>query len=211
VGVSVAVNAILIGFLLLAAAALLGFGAIDERYAAPFMAPAFLLLALSLGRESLHKRFAFSLIGVVGAIAAIRLASLISAGPPFCEDCRQYVDYAPLQRAIGDGANATLVGYDDHTAGNLRRLYPRSRILSSHMPFYAPPGGRAADRCVFVWSKDLDFSAPETIAEASDQVIQIDAPRARSFGRSGQNVRFKFAEFTGDTAYASSLCRLPTK
>lgn len=205
-----AATAMLIGALMLVLAALSGFGAIDERYAAPFMAPAFVLLALSLGRAP-SKRFSYALAVSVAAIASVRIAALIAAGPPFCEQCRQYVDYAPLRQAIGDGASATLVGYDDHTAGNLRRLYPHARVLSSHMPFYAPPGGRAADRCVFVWSEDLDLPPPEAVTRAPREVLAIDAPRARSFGRSGEIVRFQVADFTGDAVFAPSLCRLPGK
>jgi hypothetical protein len=150
-------------------------------------------------------------MAAIAVIAAVRVAALVAAGPPFCEKCRQYVDYAPLKQAIGEGASATLVGFDDHTAGNLRRLFPRARVLSSHMPFYVPPGGRAADRCVFIWSEDLDVSPPDSVTGASRQMIAIDAPRMRSFGRSGENVRFQIADFTGDALLAPSLCRLPER
>jgi hypothetical protein len=173
------------------------------------MAPAFILLALTLDDASVRRRLAAIIGAVVALIAAVRIAALAVAGPPFCENCRQYIDYAPLKRAIGPGANATIVGFDDHIAGNLRRLYPHARVLSSHMPFYVPPGGRAGDRCLFVWSLDLDVPPPETVTQASAMQVSLAAPRVRSFSRRGAAVHFNIADFTADGTYSVSLCRLP--
>jgi len=199
------------GGAMLLAAAVGGFGEIDERYAAPFMAPAFVLLALSLDTDRSQARMARIVAAAAVLVLAVRVAALAAAGPPFCEKCRQYIDYAPLKDAIGGGESATLVGFDDHIAGNLRRLYPRARVLSAHLPFYAPPGGRAGDRCLFIWSYDLDVAPPAEVVGASDMVASVTAPRARSFGRKGADVRFEIADFTADRAYEHSLCRLPTR
>ncbi|MEQ8935705.1 MAG: hypothetical protein RIE56_07925, partial [Amphiplicatus sp.] len=86
--------------------------------------------------------------------------------PPFCDDCRQFVAFEPLRQALserGFEGSGTLVGFDETTAGNLRRLFPDARVLAWSLPAYAPPQAETGAPCFFVWSLDLGPAPPETL------------------------------------------------
>lgn len=166
---------------LLLAVVALGLSNFQERYAIPFLFPGYLWLIVTLGRTAAGPKTVQSLAAVSLVVAALfagaRSAELARPGPPFCDECRQHVPYAYLQAALQrkDLQDATLVGFDDHTAGNLRRMFPRARVLSSHLQFYAPPGGETGG-CVFIWSADL---SPPPAQSAIDQL------ESRLFERAG--------------------------
>ena len=69
--------------------------------------------------------------------------------------------------------DGTLVGFEDHTAGNLRRLFPTARVLSAHMSFYTPPIKSTSRSCVFIWSDQLGPPVAAHVTGAVDPETAI--------------------------------------
>lgn len=158
---------------LLAAALAPGVAAMQDRYVIAFLYPAAFVLVAPLAAAPARLN---ALLMAAAAFAALclgaRAAAALAPGPPFCDACRQYVDYRPLRDALaarGAGAAPALIGFDDTTAGNLRRLFPGARVISLHLPGYAPPPARAGAPCFLVWSLDLAPPPPETFLAGIDE------------------------------------------
>jgi hypothetical protein len=150
---------------------------------------------------------------LVIAFTGARVVEVARPGAPFCDDCRQHIPYAYLRRAIEDRSaqKATLVGFDDHTAGNLRRLFPRARVLSSHLPSYAPPPSPASSACYFFWSADLSPPPDESAIAQLDQAGIRQAGGAWSRVMAGENeartTTWRFAQVDQMSPIGKALCR----
>jgi 4-amino-4-deoxy-L-arabinose transferase-like glycosyltransferase len=157
---------------ILAAAATLGLSNFQERYALAFLFPGFLWLIAGSAKVNDAPQLSSALLIASAALslgaAAIRAAEAAFPGRPFCTDCRQHIPYDHLRRALAEkaGANDTLVAFDDDTAGNLRRLFPRMRVISALHIDVTPPV-RARGDCQFIWSTDL---SPPPSQSALDQL-----------------------------------------
>ena len=107
-------------------------------------------------------------------ILGVRIIQTAVPGKPFCSSCRQWIPYEAVSDALIDQGfdGGTLIGYTDHTAGNLRRLFPEARVLSLHMPFYQPPhrsnSATIEGQCFFIWSDELGPPEPQSIIEKLD-------------------------------------------
>lgn len=160
---------------------LLGLSNFQERYALAFLFPGYLWLVAALARSDRAQQSFFVLLcaSATFSLATIAARALEAASPgrPFCESCRQHIPYEYLQRALAGKTSAadTLVAFDDSTAGNLRRLFPKMRIVSALQIQYAPPVREGGD-CYFIWSTDI---SPPPLQSALDQ---LDGAR---FARAG--------------------------
>jgi len=195
---------------------LFGLGHMQERYALAILFPATFWFAgelMALSGEARERRIVvFSCLGLMAAAFSIRIAEVAFPGAPLCKECRQWAPYGALKEALDTEGfeNGTLVGFEDTTAGNLRRLYPHARMLSAHMPFYTAPGGAIGDKCYFIWSEDLGPRPPAHILEAikSAHVIDVDAEWARVMrGEARRRTRWTIAEMSGAPRLAQRLCR----
>lgn len=195
-----------------------GLGQMQERYALALLFPAvfwFIGELKSLANEMRTMRFVFiSCIAFLAAAFTGRIVEVAFPGPPFCDECRQWAPYVALKEALdAEGfESGTLVGFEDTTAGNLRRLYPHARVLSAHMPFYTPPGGQAGDKCYFIWSEDLGPRPPAHVLRAVDpaRVVRAEGVWARAMrGESPRETVWTIAEMSADPKFARRLCRFP--
>ncbi len=184
-GVILARNAALIGALfLIGGVFLLGMTSMQERYAIGFLAPfVFWILAAAAENAPTHRQLAgylMGLLGVVSILGGIRIAQALAPGKPFCKACRQWIPYGPVKDHLilagFDGAG-TLVGFSDNTAGNLRRLFPKARVIAGNMPFYSPPIPAEGGACFFVWSDEEAPNVAALLGENFDvtSVIQFKA------------------------------------
>ncbi|MEO0400204.1 MAG: glycosyltransferase family 39 protein [Pseudomonadota bacterium] len=205
---------------LIAVVFLLGMDSMQERYAIPFLFPCvFALMAAAKANATPSRIRTFaSVIGMVMlAGVGLRGVEAARAGAPFCEKCRQWIPYDPLAAAIAENGfeTYTLVGYDDHIAGNLRRLFPESRVLSMHMPFYTPPlyrsgAGSGAELCVLIWSPDLAAPPPALIKRFDPQKsLRVAAPWRHPLKEDGWRMtEWRLEPLTRDSRLAKRLCRL---
>jgi len=193
-----------------------GISNFQERYAISFLYPAYLWLIVCLCRRGDFARTATTLLAcsIIATTAFLSARSLESLRPgkPFCESCRQQIPYDYLRNALAAeiAEGDTLVGFDDHTAGNLRRLFPRARVISSHQPFYTPPV-MPAGRCYFIWSTDLSPAPPQGV------IAQFNSAALRQAGGvwrrrlSGEGVPRKtfwtIAVVNRATPFGADLCR----
>ena len=220
-GAALARRAAIIGAAALPLSALLfGLGQMQERYALAILFPVIFWFAgelMALSGEARARRIVlFSCAGLIAAAFSIRVAELAFPGAPFCDECRQWAPYGALKEALdAEGfTSGTLVGFEDTTAGNLRRLYPHARVLSAHMPFYTAPGGAVGDKCYFIWSEDLGPRPPAHILEAvkSAHVIDVDAAWERLMrGEVRRSTHWTIAEMSGTPRLARRLCRFPVQ
>lgn len=156
---------------LLVATALLGMSNFQERYALAFLFPGYLwLIAASAQQKGAPGLFSI-LLGASAAFAfisvVVRAGEIALPGDPFCRACRQHIPYAHLRDALAGkiNSNDTLAAFDDTTAGNLRRLFPKARVVSAHQLFYSPPATAGGD-CLFIWSTDIAPSpSPTALAQ----------------------------------------------
>jgi 4-amino-4-deoxy-L-arabinose transferase-like glycosyltransferase len=200
---------------LIGAVVILGIDNMQERYAVAFMYPGIFWMigaAKRVATPEAIRRFATIWFATIVAMMGLRIAETVVAGPPFCKECRQWVPYDVLGGVIAslemDGA--TLVGFEDHTAGNLRRMFPETRVLSAHMPFYTPDGWADGDKCYFIWSDQLGPPAPEHVTSAVDptRVWTVEAQWRKALNEDGRRVtRWTIAEFSHKPGIARSLCR----
>lgn len=186
----VARDAALIGAAgLLAAIAVIGMERMEDRYVIPFLYPAMFVLTAALKDSDARRSKAKILVACAASFAlfclGFKAVTVFRPGPPFCDDCRQFVEFEPVRDGLlarGFGGEGTLVAFDETTAGNLRRLFPAARVLYASLPAYAPPRAKSAE-CFFVWSLDLGPAAPETLsagigeAQASS-VVSLTRPLA---------------------------------
>ena len=160
--------------LIIGGVVLLGIPSLQERYVIAFLLPGFFLLLGLIQRVEVNprnnERYLIVLFVFVTAFTGARVVQAAIPGKPFCTDCRQWIPY----EAVAEGLEAsgyksdTLVGFTDHTAGNLRRLFPKARVLSAHQPFYTPPKADGEQGCFFVWSNDLGPGIPDALEKRLD-------------------------------------------
>ena len=187
-GLRLARDATLIGAAgLLAAVVIVGMGRMEDRYVIPFLYPAVFVIAAALMRAPGERANATILAFCAASFAVFclgfKLATVLRPGPPFCDSCRQFVVFEPLRDALvsrGFAGEGTLVGFDETTAGNLRRLFPQARILAWSLPAYAPPQAPSGAPCFFVWSLDLGPAPPETLLAG---IGEAQAARVESLTR----------------------------
>lgn len=158
------------GFLLLMLGALLtGATHYLERYMHPFflLTPLWMLSAVERTENAPRKAM---VLGVVLAaslliVFPIRARDLMQARGPHCNKCRVATPYAGLAgsleaRGFEDG---TIIALSRHDAGNLRRFFPKARIVCLDRPNYGPPA-RAADyqsEAVVIWRPEQGEKLPK--------------------------------------------------
>lgn len=205
---------------LLVPAVILVFGmdGFQERYALAFLYPALLVLIFGLVKAGSApgrwRRFCLVVYTLIALFPAVRLAQAIYPGKPFCTDCRQWVAYGPLgddlaaQMPISDPSRRTLVGFDDHTAGNLRLQFPQARIRSAHLLFYAPPIRAPIEACRFVWSQDLGPTPPILDRFEGQAIREVVAEWQHPFRRFGwRTTRWNHVDVPRDHPLFDGLCR----
>ncbi|MDZ7627887.1 MAG: glycosyltransferase family 39 protein [Parvularculaceae bacterium] len=200
---------------LIMAVLMFGVSNIQERYAIPFFYSGYLWVVIGLCQGAPAARSIPALVAVsavfVLVFASARMAEAAAPGRPFCNDCRHHIPYDYLQDvpAPAPGTRDTLVGFDDNTAGNLRRLFPQARVVSSHQPFYSPPADQSG-ACYFIWSTDVAPSPPHSVLE------QIGPPLSRFGGEWRRRLRgeagprttyWSVAAINRGTPLANALCR----
>ncbi len=201
---------------LMLAVVAVGIPSLQERYVIAFLLPSYFWLMARLeagaarpGRQSLF----FGAIGAAaGSMFLLRIIQASVPGAPFCSDCRQWIPYDAVAKSLDAAgfSGGTLVGFTDHTAGNLRRLYPDARVLSAHLPFYTPPGGRLRDDCWFVWSEDLGPPAPTAVTDRFDPETTYNVVGEwRHFAREAgwRRTRWTVAKVDHDASLEKALCR----
>ena len=224
------------GFLILGAA-LFGIESLQERYVIPFLFPALFWVVYRIAAGQLREgegggqsskaqeknpcRLIMATIGVAVFIAGARIVEVVVAGPPFCGGCRQWVPYDQLAEKIEarDLHQGSLVAQEDHTAGNLRRLFPGARVLSTHLPMFTPPIKRSGmgappqgqpQSCTFIWSPDLGPAPSNDIIARFDPetTVAVVAPWRHWRRENGWRVtRWTIAPLDHDPALAKALCR----
>ena len=133
---------------------------VSERYVVPYLIPLYLwLMAFVFGSDKFARRQRLLLqvsLGWAGLVLVVRFATLAIAGPPLCDDCRNWLPYDGVNKYLEKNYpdNVTLIAYEENTAGNLRRGMPRADVRSLNLLFHNPisaPNGI----CVFVWSEEI--------------------------------------------------------
>lgn len=201
---------------ILAAVLLLALSNFQERYALAFLFPGFLWLIATSARVDDAPRLLSALVGASAtlslATAGVRAVEALAPGRPFCTSCRQHIPYDHLQRAVEAKANVddTLVAFDDNTAGNLRRLFPKMPVISALQIYYAPPARSGGD-CLFIWSTDI---SPPPLQSALDQLGDTRFERAGGSWRRRMNGEKEFrstwwtiAEIGRSTPLRAALCQ----
>jgi hypothetical protein len=169
------------GFLLLILGALLtGATHYLERYMHPFflLTPLWMLSAVERTENPARKA---KILGTVLAaslliVFPIRARDLMLAMGPHCNKCRVATPYAGLAevlkaRGFEDG---TIVALSRHDAGNLRRFFPKARIVCFDRPNYGPPA-RPTDyrsETVVVWRPEQGKEMPKA---AEDELERLKA------------------------------------
>jgi hypothetical protein len=204
-------DAALIGAIALVVAVIvLGLGNMQERYAIAFLLPGVFWVIGTIKPD----RFRFVVLAglaITVAIVGLRISERVVAGPPFCSSCRQWLPYDALKIAIDarrdDGA--TLVAYEDNTAGNLRRLYPSARVLSSHLPDFIPLFIESGAPCIFVWSTDLSEAPPTewTRPPVARNIEIVDAIWSRPFRDDDRITTWRIADIDTATPEGGTICR----
>lgn len=203
----------------------IGIASLHERYAIGLVFPGLLWLAARIeasAPDSARIRlFAIAALFSVAVMLGARLVAAVHPGPPFCNSCRQLTPFDALARTLRtpEWKDATLVGYDDATAGNLRRLFPQNRILSAHQPFYTPPrkeltGNMGEETCLFIWSDQLAPPPPARITDPApgiDRVVVNARWRVRPGVGDWRLTRWTVIDVTGARDLAAELCRHPAK
>ncbi|PIW30685.1 MAG: hypothetical protein COW30_01530 [Rhodospirillales bacterium CG15_BIG_FIL_POST_REV_8_21_14_020_66_15] len=158
-------EAYLLALLVLGVAAILATGASDVRnnwLVVWFPLPLYLLLRIKAvadaGGTSAERRLhwlAAALLAIALAVPA-GLAGRGLAGPQTCRKCNFFIPYADLARSLaasGFGAG-TIIAEDmpNQLAGNLRRYFPKARVVSTRWRDYVPPlRGGGDGKCLLVW------------------------------------------------------------
>jgi len=158
------------GFLLLMLGALLtGATHYLERYMHPFflLTPLWMLSAVERTENAPRKAL---VLGVVLAaslliVFPIRARDLMQAMGPRCNKCRVATPYAGLAEALKARGfeDGTIIALSRHDAGNLRRFFPKARIVCLDRPNYGPPA-RAADyrsETVVLWRPEQGEKLPK--------------------------------------------------
>ncbi len=122
--------------------------------------PAVFYLMLRLGAAEVGRGRARVFVGVLAATAlAVPVGLSVRAviGPDSCQKCNFFIPYQVLGAKLKDAGfqGGTVLAHDfpNQIAGNLRRVFPETRMLSTRWTDYSPPerakGG--AGQCLLVW------------------------------------------------------------
>lgn len=211
-GARLARDAALIGAVgLLAAALAPGVAAIQDRYVIAFLYPAvFVAVAPLAAAPARLNALLLAAAAFTTLCLGARAVAALAPGPPFCDACRQYVDYRPLRAALaarGAGDAPALIGFDNTTAGNLRRLFPGARVISLHLPGYAPPPAPAGAPCFLVWSLDLAPPPPETFLAGIDEARRsVVESLTRPLAGERRRIVWTIADIDPGGPWYGSLC-----
>ncbi|WP_306253000.1 glycosyltransferase family 39 protein [Parvularcula sp. IMCC14364] len=148
--------------LIMAGVFLFGISNVTERYVIPFFLPGFfwiMFLLKNAGTPERVRRWSRVLVGAALFLLFVRFIGVFYPGAPVCEDCQRWRPYAQILGEIRKAEldeQAVYIGYEENTAGNLRRLMPGAAVRSYNLLFYNPIEDRHADKpCYFVWSEEL--------------------------------------------------------
>lgn len=204
------------GLLVLISVFVAGLASMQERYVIALMIPAIFWMIAKLRSAHISARqmtvYLASVAAVAVATLSVKTAQILVPGPPFCRECRQWVPYEAIKFALDQQGfvDGTLVGLTDHTAGNLRRLYPHARVLSSYLLFYTPAGGAMDDDCYFIWSTDLGPEIPEHLARrlANEATYEVIGEWQHFLKRDGwRQTVWTVAKLDQDPSLKKALCR----
>ncbi len=129
-----------------------------ERWMHPLMvlAPIYLVAMVRASHPTPGQvRAIWVMIIVVSVIAfAWRAAGFVYPDRSTCGKCRLDVPYGALADELRDFgfAGGTIIGADEHIAGNLRAQLPEARIVVPRFAYYDPPlADDANGQCLIVW------------------------------------------------------------
>jgi 4-amino-4-deoxy-L-arabinose transferase-like glycosyltransferase len=134
-----------------------------ERYMHPFflLTPLWLLTLVERSGNASRKVVVLTavLLSITALVVPLRLRDLLHAEGPLCRKCRIAVPFDGLAAALEARGfrSGTIIAADRHDAGNLRRLFPKARIVLVGRPNYSPPP-RALDlssKAVVIWRKGV--------------------------------------------------------
>jgi hypothetical protein len=168
------------GFIFLSLSALLGGAShILERYMYPFflLTPLW-MLSLVESSDNAERRvmvLATFLLAATVLIVPVRAYDLLhSRMHVACSKCRIGLPYAGLAEAlkVRGFESGTLIAFNRHDAGNLRRLFPHARIVCLRSPSYGPPLRRAdlTERAAVVWRQSEGTNLPKDAAPFLAQI-----------------------------------------
>ncbi|MGV6801903.1 MAG: ArnT family glycosyltransferase [bacterium] len=150
--------------LILAGVIIFGVSGVTERYVIPFFLPSFFWLiarmkaAASVDDGQRVQLWMMALACFAGFILLMRLAIFMIAEPPLCDPCKRWVPYDGLvaqMKQAGVEEESIFIVYDEDTAGNLRKAFPKAYIRSVNLMFYQPQKTDENRVCYFVWSEDI--------------------------------------------------------
>ena len=171
------------GFLLLMLGALLtGASHYLERYMHPFflLTPLWMLSAVERTENAARKA---KVLGIVLAaslliVFPIRARDLMQAMGPHCNKCRVATPYAGLAAALKARGfeDGTIIALSRHDAGNLRRFFPKARVVCLDRPNYGPPARSAdyASEAIVLWRPGQGEKLPEA-AEGELERLKANA------------------------------------
>jgi hypothetical protein len=167
------------GFLLLILGALLtGATHYLERYMHPFflLTPLWMLSLVERTGNAPRKAIVVGIVLTASLLIVfpIRARDLMQAMGPHCNKCRVATPYAGLAKALkGRGfEGGTIIALSRHDAGNLRRFFPRARIVCLDRLNYGPPA-RAADydsEAIVLWRPEQGDEMPKAAASELERL-----------------------------------------
>ncbi len=136
-----------------------GIGNVSERYLIPVLLPCAIGLTSHLLRRP--KAPFGPWISITAAMAVLvlvlRAAAYLMPGPPFCDECRQFVPYAVLAEDVRDHIpeGAILLVREENTGGNMVTQFPTSpvRVMTS-LPLMNPIEDEGRP-CFYLWSEGM--------------------------------------------------------
>jgi len=200
------------GFLFLILGALLtGATHYLERYMHPFFVLTPLWLLALVERTGNGDRKVKVLAGVILVatllVVPLRAYDLMNSMGPQCGKCRLGIPYDGLADALRARGvrSGTLITSNRDDAGNLRRLFPKARIVSLGYPVYAPPirAKDSAETGAVVWRATKGRKPPKG---AAAEIARTGA----SLVGSPQEVRVPWASFGSDSTDREWVWRVMT-
>lgn len=169
--------------LLLLAVLFTGLGDISERYLIPVLLPAYVGIVTAMLRAPGAGR----IIGIAALLTAIIVSGLRAVmaavpGPPFCDDCREFVPYRALAPVISRLAppGSVLVVREENTGGNLVDMFPGHDVRVFTSLHLTNPVQREGRPCFLVWSEDTVGGVPLedtfSYAHTDPHTVFVDAP-----------------------------------
>ncbi|NVK35766.1 MAG: glycosyltransferase family 39 protein [Rhodobacteraceae bacterium] len=137
---------------------------VKERHMHPLLLMLPIWMFADLARFDVGRRWRWLGVIVLAVVVigfSARVPGMVAPDRVMCGGgCRHMKPYEGIrdQLAALGASEATLIGENDYTAGNLRVLFPDARIVSRSWPVIGGP----RDKCFFVWEQGTD--APQTPA-----------------------------------------------